>query len=42
VRDLVVTDVAPFTLGIAISKRFGPEIATAISCRLFTATRPSR
>ena len=25
VKDLVVTDVAPFTLGIAISKRFGNE-----------------
>jgi molecular chaperone HscC len=26
VKDLVVTDVAPFTLGIAITKRFGSEL----------------
>ena len=28
VEDLVVTDVAPFTLGVAISKQFGSELRT--------------
>ena len=40
VEDLVVTDVAPFTLGIMIAKHFGHESAAATLCQSFTAIAP--